>query len=213
MTRAAGSRLREWNARSARSAGGATGTRRRGSVWRARCGSARSRASCGTACVRVVSEPVPSQRALLVALAGAGVRFVVIGGHAVAAHGYERATRDVDIVFSPDAASCERLAQLLVGLDAKVRIADLPAPGGAITGGWLAGGGHFVFSTVHGLLDALTWIAGLDYAALESRALTAELADGTQIAVCGYDDLVMMKRIADRPRDREDLRELALLRD
>ena len=161
----------------------------------------------------MVSEPVAGQRALLVALVRAGVRFVVIGGHAVAAHGYERATRDIDIVFSTDQASCERFAQLLVGLDARVRIADLPAPGGAITGEWLAGGGHFVFSTTHGLLDALTWIAGLDYAALQSRALTADLADGTEIVVCGYDDLVMMKRIADRPRDREDLRELELLRD
>ncbi len=149
---------------------------------------------------------------MLVALVEADVRFVVIGGHAVAAHGYERATRDVDIVFSTDRENCERFAQLLRRLDASVRVADLPAPGGSITGEWLAGGGHFVFVTAHGLLDALSWIAGLDYEALDSRALAADLADGTQLRICGYDDLVTMKRAADRPRDREDLRELKTLR-
>jgi hypothetical protein len=160
-----------------------------------------------------VVENRGDQRALLVALVRAAVRFVVIGGHAVAAHGYERATRDVDIVFAGDHENCVRFAELLHRLDATVRVADLPAPGGEITPGWLAGGGHFLFSTAHGLLDALTWIAGLDYAALDSRALSVTLADGTELRVCGYEDLVAMKRLADRPRDREDVRELEGLRD
>jgi hypothetical protein len=154
-----------------------------------------------------------SQRALLVALAEAKLDFVLIEGHAVAAHGYERATRDVDIVFSTGRENCEAFAALLRRLDASVRVADLPAPGGKITGAWLADGGHFVFVTVHGLLDALSWIAGLDYPALDSRALAVELPDGPQLRVCGYDDLVTMKRMADRPRDQEDLRELEALRE
>jgi predicted nucleotidyltransferase len=160
----------------------------------------------------VVESPT-GQRALLVALVDAHVRFVVIGGHAVAAHGYERATRDVDIVFATDHENCVRFAELLSRVDADVRMSDLPAPGGQITPEWLAGGGHFVFGTAHGPLDALTWIAGLDHAKLDSRALTVALADGTELRVCSYDDLVAMKRLADRPRDREDLRELEALRD
>jgi len=160
-----------------------------------------------------VGEGHSSQRALLVALVEADIRFVVIGGHAVAAHGYERATRDVDVVFAADHENCVRFSALLARLDATVRLADLPAPGGQITAEWLAGGGHFVFATAHGLLDALTWIAGFDHAALESRALTAELPDGTELRVCSYDDLLAMKRLADRPRDHEDLRELEALRD
>jgi hypothetical protein len=150
---------------------------------------------------------------LLVALSRGHVDFVVVGGHAVAAHGYERATRDVDVVFSTNRENCERLAAVLQGLDASVRIADLPAPGGAITGEWLAGGGHFVFSTIHGLLDALSFIAGLDYETLDSRALTVELADATRLRVCSYEDLVAMKRAADRPRAREDIRELEAVRE
>mgnify|MGYP000745879178 CR=1 FL=1 len=52
-------------------------------------------------------------RGLLAALDEHGVRFVAIGGVAVAAHGYVRATRDLDIVpkFNPE--NVERLAQAL----------------------------------------------------------------------------------------------------
>jgi hypothetical protein len=119
----------------------------------------------------------------------------------------------VDIVFATDLENCERFSALLRRLDARVRVADLPAPGGQITADWLASGGHFVFATAHGLLEALSWIAGFDHAALESRALTVDLADGTELTVCSYEDLVAMKRLADRPRDREDLRELEAVRD
>jgi hypothetical protein len=72
--------------------------------------------------------------------------------------------------------------------------------------------GHFVFSTAHGLLDALSWIAGFDHGVLESRALSVKLSDGTTLRVCSYEDLVAMKQLAGRPRDREDLRELEALR-
>lgn len=160
-----------------------------------------------------MSEEAFGQRALLVSLANAGVRFIVIGGYAVAAHGYERATRDVDIVFATDLENCERFSALLRQLAARVLVADLPAPGGQITAEWLADGGHFVFDTAHGLLDALSWIAGFDHAALESRAMSVDLADGTELRVCSYRDLVAMKRAADRPRDQEDIRQLEALRD
>jgi hypothetical protein len=160
----------------------------------------------------VTSEPV-DQRELFVSLAAGNVRCVVIGGYAVAAHGYERATRDVDIVFATELENCERFAAVLERLEARVRVADLPAPGGKISPQWLAAGGHFVFSTRHGLLDALSWIAGFDHAALESRALTVELSDGTSLRVCSYEDLVAMKQLAGRPRDLEDLRELDSLRE
>jgi hypothetical protein len=69
-----------------------------------------------------------------------------------------------------------------------------------------------VFSTAHGLLDALSWIAGFDHGVLESRALSVKLSDGTTLRVCSYEDLVAMKQLAGRPRDREDLRELEALR-
>ena len=160
----------------------------------------------------MTSEPI-DQRELFISLAAENVHFVVIGGYAVAAHGYERATRDVYIVFATDLENCERFARVLERVQAHVRVADLPAPSGKISPQWLAGGGHFVFSTKHGLLDALSWIAGFDHAALESRALTVELSDRTTLRVCSYEHLVAMKRLAGRARDLDDLRELESVRE
>lgn len=153
------------------------------------------------------------QRALLTALAEGGVRFVVIGGHAVSAHGYERATRDVDIVYSTDRQNCVTLAAVLQRLGASVVMAGTPAPRGEIAPEWLTEGGHFIFATDHGLLDALSWIAGLDHSQLDVRAEVAELPEGTTLRVCSYEDLIAMKKFAARSRDLEDLRELRAARD
>lgn len=147
------------------------------------------------------------QRQLIRALADEGVEFVLIGGFAVAAHGYIRATRDVDIVFSTEPSSCERLAGVLRKLGAVIELADLPEPTGGITGEWLQSGGHFRFATDAGPLDALSTARGLDYETLVGRAVTIDL-DGWSVPVCSYEDLVLMKRSTGRPRDLEDLREL-----
>lgn len=50
---------------------------------------------------------------LVAALNAGAVAYVVIGGMAVAAHGFVRATKDPDIVPSPDPANLDRLAGVL----------------------------------------------------------------------------------------------------
>lgn len=59
-------------------------------------------------------EPGP----LIERLIDAGIEFVIIGGFAVIAHGYVRATKDFDIVPAPTRENYERLAALLAELDA-----------------------------------------------------------------------------------------------
>ena len=147
-----------------------------------------------------------AQRGLLRSLARAEVDFVLIGGHAVAAHGLERATRDVDIVYSPGAESCERLAALLAELRAEVVAADEPAPRDGITGEWLTRGGHFRFATEFGPLDALSEVSGFDYGRLAFDAVRIELGD-FELDVCSYEALLAMKATG-RPEDAEDLRRL-----
>jgi predicted nucleotidyltransferase len=43
-----------------------------------------------------------------------GVDYLLIGGYALAAHGYQRATTDIDIVFPADAASGARVKEALL---------------------------------------------------------------------------------------------------
>lgn len=151
------------------------------------------------------------QRALLQQLAGAGVDFVLVGGLAVAAHGYVRATEDVDVVFSVAPPSCRRFAGLLAELRAEVQLADQPVPDAGITAEWLSGGGHFRFATEAGPLDALSAIAGLDYGRLAASADRSRLG-GLEVLVCSYRDLVTMKSAGGRPRDEVDLAELRRIR-
>jgi len=56
---------------------------------------------------------------LLERLRGAEVDFVLVGGLAVNAWGYLRATRDVDLVPDPSPENLERLDALLVDLGGK----------------------------------------------------------------------------------------------
>jgi hypothetical protein len=56
---------------------------------------------------------------LIAALADAGVDYVLIGGLAVGAHGFPRATKDIDIVPAPDGSNLERLAAVLRTVDAR----------------------------------------------------------------------------------------------
>src|SRR5580704_17107142 len=59
-------------------------------------------------------------RELATALHAGEVDYVIIGGLAVAAHGYARATKDLDIVPSPEPANLDRLARVLRTLDGQL---------------------------------------------------------------------------------------------
>jgi hypothetical protein len=63
-------------------------------------------------------------RALLAALNDHSVRYVVIGGVAVGAHGYVRATADLDIVPQPTPENATRLAIALHALDATLPLSS-----------------------------------------------------------------------------------------
>jgi hypothetical protein len=47
----------------------------------------------------------PDYRDLLSAFNAHGVEFVVVGAHALAAHGHVRATRDLDVWVRPDSTN------------------------------------------------------------------------------------------------------------
>ena len=63
-------------------------------------------------------------RLLLQRLRDAGIDFVLVGGLAVNAWGYLRATRDVDLVPDPSADNLTRLDALLVELGGRVEVGE-----------------------------------------------------------------------------------------
>jgi len=53
-------------------------------------------------------------KTLLRSLNANGVDYLLIGGYALAAHGYQRATTDIDIVFPATAAAGQRVKEGLM---------------------------------------------------------------------------------------------------
>ena len=149
---------------------------------------------------------------------GAGIDFVVIGGVAVGAHGVLRATKDLDVCPAPDGANLARLATLLRELGvSQVGVEDggftaREMPFDPTRPDELAQGGNFRLETPFGTLDLMQWIPGISqdsaYAVLAGNAVTAH-AFGLAVQVCSLADLRLMKRAAGRPRDLQDLEDLA----
>jgi predicted nucleotidyltransferase len=143
-------------------------------------------------------------RELLVRLTEADVRFVLVGGLAVNAWGYLRATRDVDFVPDPDAENLARIEALLRDLGGKVDGDGKLLDGNAIST-FLRTGDRTLVATELGQVDVLQGLPQVPpFAALEAEARDVDL-DGFVVRVCSLEHLIQMKRSSERARDREDL--------
>jgi predicted nucleotidyltransferase len=143
-------------------------------------------------------------RELLVRLVAADVRFVLVGGLAVNAWGYLRATRDVDFVPDPDPENLARLNALLIDLGGKVDVGGKLLAGTAIST-FLRTGDRTLVATELGQVDVLQGLPQVPpFAALEEKAEDVDL-DGLVVRVCSLEHLIAMKRSSERARDREDL--------
>ncbi len=133
----------------------------------------------------------------------AGADFVVIGGFAVIANDYVRATEDVDLLIPDDDANDGALDRALLELGASWANTEKPYEQGGV-----AGREHSRLWTEHGLVDLLREGAPpLDFATVKARSLRSDLGSG-EFHVAGLASLVAFKRLAGRPRDRSDLAEL-----
>jgi len=152
---------------------------------------------------------------ILRTLVEADVEFLLIGGVAVGFHGYVRATKDVDVVPSPNPENLKRLAAVLGKLDAEIEGAEdfedteLPDPRDPDA---LALGGNWVLRTRLGRFDVMQWI-GDDalWEKLSPTAVSTEIGD-LPVRVVGYEDLVALKQLAGRPEDLADLQRLSQAR-
>jgi hypothetical protein len=146
--------------------------------------------------------------ALVQALLGAGVEFIVVGGAAAVLHGAPITTQDLDIVHRRTPDNVRRLADLLTKLDATLRGRDL-RPSADL----LAGRGQLNLSTALGPLDPLCVLHdGRDYEDLLPH--TTVLSDGlSEIRVLDLDTLISVKAAAGRARDKLVLPILFALRD
>lgn len=132
------------------------------------------------------------------------MRFVLVGGLAVNAWGYLRATRDVDFVPDPSAGNLVRLEALLRELGGKVDVGGKLLEASAIST-FLRSGDRTLVVTELGRVNVLQGLPQIpSFAVLDEGAADVDL-DGLTIRVCSLEHLLEMKRSSDRPRDRDDL--------
>ena len=136
--------------------------------------------------------------AILATLAAHEVRYVVIGGLAVQAHGHPRTTQNLDLFPEPTTENLQRLGAALEALNARPVGASKPTA---------------IEIPATGVLELDTHAGGVDvhvsppgaasYAALRSGALELQLDHS--VAVASLDDLIAMKLASGRPIDRGDI--------
>ncbi len=132
------------------------------------------------------------------------MRFVLVGGLAVNAWGYLRATRDVDFVPDPAPENLERLDALLRELGGRVDVDGKLLEGSAIRT-FLRTGDRTLVATSLGQVDVLQGLPQVpSFAALDEKAKDVDV-DGLVVRVCSLEHLLEMKRSSSRSRDREDL--------
>ena len=151
-------------------------------------------------------DPMPALRAL----ADGEVDFVIVGGIAAVLHGSSTLTTDLDIMFAPAAANLERLAVVLVSLDARLRDIedDLPFVPDAAA---LRRIDLLTLSTSAGPLDLLRAPSGAPrYAILRRRAERYDLG-GFEALAASLEDLIAMKQAAGRMKDLAAVEELEVI--
>jgi hypothetical protein len=135
-------------------------------------------------------------RDMLLALNAAKVDYLVVGAYAVAAHGYPRATGDLDIWVRATPESAIKI------------ISALRAFGAPLTG---VSEGDFATPSIvlqiglpPGRIDILTAVSGLQFNIAWPNRWELTI-DNVTFPVIGRSDLIVNKRATGRPKDLADL--------
>jgi predicted nucleotidyltransferase len=141
----------------------------------------------------------------------AGIDFIVIGGLAMVAHGSDHVTRDVDLAYAVDSENLERLAAFLPTIHARI----LGRPTSSlitITPDLLSRVRFLNLHTDLGEVDVMREIPGVEsFEGLLQRCVHADFG-GFTVRIASLDDLIAMKRAANRPKDQSHLYELLALK-
>jgi hypothetical protein len=145
-------------------------------------------------------DPGPFER-LLVDLARAEVRYLVVGGVACALNGYTRTTEDVDLLIDAESSYVERLLEVLAGHGQgharELKVADFTDEEGAV---------RLIEDFP---IDLFTRLGGKRYADLLPHRAVHLAADGrAQIPYVDAQGLIELKSNSRREQDRIDVEAL-----
>lgn len=146
----------------------------------------------------------PELDVAVAAMVAEDARFVVVGGFSVIANRFVRATEDIDFLVPDDPENDQSVLSALRKLDG-VRFRD-DEP---LRVEHLVDQTHLRATTSAGVIDVMRGgLPPLDFETVEERAMPADYG-GVEFLVAGLSSIVGFKRLANRPRDRNDLIGLA----
>nr|AMK59146.1 hypothetical protein Slit_0055 [uncultured bacterium UPO42] len=147
---------------------------------------------------------------LLQSLSDGHVQYVLVGGLAVQLHGFLRATFDIDLVL---AMNDENLTRFIAVAKRHGLLPAIPAPIESLANAsqidqWHHEKGMLAFSLREpqaggGVVDVLVR-PEISFDKLVANAVVGELF-GRQVNIASIDDLMVMKRSANRPKDQLDI--------
>ncbi len=142
-------------------------------------------------------------REMLQCLADEKVKFLLVGAYALAAHGYPRATMDIDIWVMPSPANAAAVLRALKRFGAPLHGLTLENLQKDDT--------VFQIGVAPRRIDIMTGASGLqfDQALAHSSKVTLE---GVDIQIPSIDDLIRNKRASGRTKDLADVEALESLR-
>jgi len=133
---------------------------------------------------------------MLSALSEAGVDYLVVGAHALAAHGAPRATGDLDIWVRGTPDNAARVIEALTRFGAPLAdltIDDLCAPDTV-----------FQIGVPPSRIDILSGISGVTFEAAWPARMNVTI-DGLVVPVLGREHFIANKKASGRPKDLSDL--------
>ncbi len=160
---------------------------------------------------------VRSIEAIIGTLNDAGVRYLVVGGLAVNAHGYERLTRDLDLVIGLEPANIISglRALLTTGYQPVIPVTPEEFAEAERRERWRREKNMIVlklWSDTHRRtpIDVFVY-EPFDFQREHAAARQVQVAEGVSAAVIGYEGLIAMKLAAGREKDLQDVAALRRL--
>ncbi|MEW5767678.1 MAG: DUF6036 family nucleotidyltransferase [bacterium] len=142
-------------------------------------------------------------RDMLHALSDEKVKFLLVGAYALAAHGYPRATMDIDIWVMPSPQNADAVLRALRRFGAPLHTLtkeDLQKDGIV-----------FQIGVAPRRIDIITAASGLQFEETYGRSLSVNI-EGIEVHIPSIDDLIRNKRAVGRTKDLADAEVLESLK-
>jgi hypothetical protein len=142
-------------------------------------------------------------RDILLALSDEKVKFLLVGAYALAAHGYLRATMDIDIWVMPSTENADAVLRALRHFGAPLHnlTKDDLQKDGTI----------FQIGIAPRRIDIITSATGLQFEETYRRSLSVNI-EGIEVHIPSIDDLIRNKRALGRTKDLADAEALESLK-